>query len=110
MATIEIAIPPIANTTGSVRWRVRLDGRDYVFTAQWNERETVWTLDVADVDLAAIVSGVVLVPAWPLLTLVTDARRPPGELTIWQSDGNANPPTLAGLGTASKLLYYEGAE
>jgi hypothetical protein len=109
MATLELAIPPTANTAGSVRWRVRLEGSDYVLTAQWNQREALWTLDLADVDSVAIVSGLVLVPLWPLLALVTDARRPPGELMIWQPDGNMEPPTLAGLGAASKLIYYEGA-
>ncbi len=109
MATLELAIPPTANTTGNATWRVRLDTRDYVLTLQWNERETLWTLDVADSDSAPIVSGLVLVPLWALLDLVTDARRPPGQLQVWNPDGNPEPPTLAGLGTASKLLYYEAA-
>ncbi len=106
---LEIAIPPIANTAGNVRTRVRLDGADYVLRFQWNQRETIWTLGVYDTDDAAIVTGLVLVPSWPLLGLVTDARRPPGELVVWQPDKSQEPPTLLSLGTTSKLLYYEAS-
>lgn len=107
MSILELAIPPVANTTGNATWRVRLDDRDYVLSIRWNMRSARWTLDVADVDSVSIVRGLVLVPLWDMLDLVTDARRPPGKLMIWQPDGSAEPPTLAGLGTASKLLYYE---
>jgi hypothetical protein len=109
MAALEISIPPIANTAGNVRTRVRLDGAAYVLRFQWNQREATWTLDLYDADSVAIVTGLVLVPSWPLLSLVTDARRPPGELVVWQPDKSQAAPTLASLGSTSKILYYEAA-
>lgn len=109
MATLEIPIPPIANTTGSVRFRVRLEGVDYLLTLQWNQRQGTWSLDVSDVDEVAIVSGVALVPFWSLLELVTDTRKPPGTLMLWRPDGADQLPTLTDLGQSSRLLYYEAA-
>jgi hypothetical protein len=106
---LEIAIPPIANTAGNVRTRVCLDGADYVLRFQWNQRESIWTLDLYDTDTVAIATGLVLVPSWPLLSLVTDPRRPPGELVVWQPDKSLEPPTLTSLGSTSKLLYYEAS-
>jgi hypothetical protein len=110
MATVEIPIPSVVNVTGSAIFRVRLDGQDYVMTLQWNQRARSWTLDVKDVDSSLIVAGVKLVPFWPLLRLVTDERKPPGTLMLWNPDGGQAYPTLTGLGTTSKLVYYEAAE
>jgi hypothetical protein len=107
VATVEIPIPPIVNSAGSARFRVALDGDDFVLTLQWNQRTETWSLDVADVNEDAIVSGIVLVPTWDLLGLVTDSRAPRGSLMLWQPDGGQDGPTLTGLGTSSRLVYYE---
>lgn len=109
MATIEIPIPAIARETGSARMRVSLEGVEYVFRLQWNPREFRWTLDLYDLNDIAIVTGVALVPALDLIELVTDTRRPPGSLMVWQPAGYASDPTLDNLGIDALLLYYEAA-
>lgn len=107
MATVELTIPDIIRTRGSGRARYTLDGSVYRFTFQYNQREGRWTLDVADVDGTAIVSGLALVCLWGLLELVTDSRRPPGELMLVGPAGSNGPPGLADLGVTQKLYYYE---
>ena len=44
-----------------------------------------------------------------MLSLVTDERRPPGELLLYNPDGSHEPPTLTDLGLRSRLVYYEAA-
>lgn len=107
MATITVGIPKAVRTTGSARFRVALDGSTYAVRVQWNQREARWTLDLADVDSSPIVSGVPLVVGWSLLSLVTDSRKPPGDLVVYRLDGGADEPGLDELGTAVALLYYE---
>jgi hypothetical protein len=109
MAALIIPIPDIARDTGNARFRVRLDGREYHVRLMLNTRSGQWILDLYDVDRVAIVTGVALVPWWPLLSLVTDERRPPGELLLYNPDGSHEPPTLTDLGLRSRLVYYEAA-
>lgn len=107
MAEVIIPIPDLARTTGNCRFRVRLDGSDYNVRLLWNTRASTWTLDLLDVDNEPIVSGAALVPWWPLLELLTDERRPPGELMLWNPDETPDAPTLTDLGVKSRLVYYE---
>lgn len=107
MATLEIKIPDIARTTGSVACRVSLDGVSFTLRFQWVARAGTWSMSLSDADDVAIVSGLALVPAWDLIGLVTDSRRPAGSLMLWRSDGSFVHPGLADLGTVAKLYYYE---
>lgn len=109
MATVELSIPAAVRTRGSGVARYTLDGSVYIVTYQYNQREGRWTLDLADVDGVAIVSGVALVPAWGLLDLVTDARRPPGSLMLLGPSGDSTIPGLSELGVLVRLYYYEAA-
>lgn len=109
MATIEVRIPDVARTSGSVVTKALLDGVTFTLRLQWNSRAGTWSMSVADADDVAIVSGLTIVPAWDLLSLVTDDRRPLGKLMLWRSDGSFAHPALADLGTVCKLYYYEAA-
>ena len=107
MAIVEVRIPDAARTVGSVTFKATLDGVTFVLRMQWNARAGTWTLSIADADDVAIVSGLTLVPAWDLLGLVTDYRRPLGQLMLWRSDGSFAHPGLTDVGTTCKLFYYE---
>lgn len=109
MAKVEVRIPDAARTTGSVVFKATLDGVTFNLRLQWNQRASTWSLSLADADDVAIVSGLALVPAWDLLGLVTDTRRPLGSLMLWRSDGSFEHPDLSNLGTVCKLYYYEAA-
>lgn len=107
MAILEIKIPDIARTSGAVTVKAALEGVNFVVRLQWNARAGTWTMSLADADDVAIVSGLTLVVGWDLLGLVTDTRRPAGQLMLWRSDGSFVHPALADLGTTCKLYYYE---
>ncbi len=109
MATYELTIPDLVRARGSGTARYELDGSVFTLTFQYNQRMGRWSLSVADVDEDPIVSGLALVPLWGLLELVTDARRPLGELMIVGPPGSVAPPTLTNLGVEMKLFYYEAS-
>ena len=85
MATVEVRIPDAARTAGSAVFKAALDGVTFTFRLQWNQRASTWSISLADADDVAIASGIALVPAWDLLGLVTDTRRPLGSLMLWRS-------------------------
>jgi hypothetical protein len=107
VAELLIPIPDIVRETGNARFRAKLDGVDFNVRLLWNSRAETWSLDLYDVDLEPIATGIALVPWWPILDLLTDDRRPPGELMLYNADRSTTNPTLADLGIRSRLVYYE---
>ena len=98
---------------GQSRWSqvTALDGVDLTLTFRWSQREGHWLLDVADADGVAIRSGLCLVPSLPLLRGVIDARRPAGELVVFDTTGaNDVDPGFADLGARFRLMYVTAAE
>ena len=93
--------------------RTQLDGRDYVLTYAYNEREERWYLSIADEDEVPIATGIKLVANWSLLHPYRyDARTPPGQITCSDISGDGTPPKLAELGAGKRceLLYWTRAE
>ena len=98
---------------GVSRWsqRTALDGRDYVLTFDWCQRDGHWRLDIADADGVAIVSGVTLVTRGHPLAGVIDTRRPAGDLVVVDATGaNDLDPGFADLGARFRLVYFTAAE
>jgi hypothetical protein len=106
MTALVLPIPSIVNTRGSATLRTQLDGRDYVVVLQWNQRQQRWSMDVADQDGDMIAAGIVLVVDFPLLSLVTDERRPPGTLAVIDPQSPRIDPTLESLGSRHLVCYY----
>lgn len=93
--------------------RTRLEGRDYVLTFRYNEREERWYLDLADDEESYIAVGIKLVANWSLLHPYRyDARTPPGQLNVADISGDGSPPTLFELGEGKRcqLLYWTREE
>lgn len=94
--------------------RTALDGVDYLMTFRWSQREGVWSLDIADLDGVAIVSGLVLVVGVSLLRGVVDTRRPAGELVVVDTSGASDrDPGFDDLGAPGArfvLAYFTAAE
>jgi hypothetical protein len=110
-------MPQIIDTTPDIpfyRQRTTLDGRDYVLTFTWNERNGRWYMDVNDQDDSPIATGVKLVTGWPLLRLYRDERLPPGSLLLldMEAQEGSNPldPALCNLGERFKLTYTPAEE
>ena len=90
--------------------RVRLSGRDFLLTFDWNGREARWYLSIATAEGVPIVSGIKLVCNWPLLRTNVSAERPAGELFCLSAEKSTEPPGFADLGVRVRLLYYELSE
>lgn len=105
MITIPIPSPLLPAFTQ----RSRLDGREYVISFVWNARESRWFVELLDENADPIVSGVKVIPNFPLLRRVVDPRCPPGELAALDNAGD-DPIVFADLGTRAILVYYSAAE
>jgi hypothetical protein len=98
-------------TNGQSHWtqRTALGGRDYTLTFDWRQRSGTWCLSLGDANGNLFFIGT-LVVNWRLLQLVTDARRPPGELLLLDTTGAGQDPDFSGLGTRWQLTYLEPGE
>lgn len=93
--------------------RTRLEGRDYVLTFAYNEREERWYLSIADEAESPIATGIKLISNWPFLDAYRfDPRCPPGQLNVSDISGDGSPPTQLELGEGKRceLLYWTAAE
>ena len=110
-------MPVIVPTQADVPWyrqRTTLDGRDYVMSLRWNERNGNWYMDLHDQDDVPLAVGVKLVANNPLMRSYIDERLPPGMLMVVDMEGNGDvsgrDPGLCHMGVRFKLFYYSAAE
>ena len=59
-----------------------LDGFAYHLGLSWNEAGQLWALSVRDLDRQLLVSGIRVVPLYPLLQQVRRPELPPGEIVV----------------------------
>lgn len=59
-----------------------LDGALYHVSLSWNQEASRWTMAVLDLDKRLIVSGIAMVPLWPLLRQVRGPEIPAGEFVV----------------------------
>lgn len=90
--------------------QTQLDGETFTIRVHWNERESAWYLELADLEGVTIVASRKLVADWSLLHRVTDDRRPPGELVVVDLTGEGIDPGLDDLGERVELNYADAAE
>ena len=108
-------VPDVENYTQ----RTALDGREYLLSLAWNRRDERWRLSISDAGGTPIALGRVLTAGMSLLFRVRDARRPPGQLMVVdtqaRSDGaldlqKAADPALSDLGSRVVLVYLDADE
>ncbi len=99
-----------STTLSSYTQRTVLDGREYGFRFQWNQRAAKWYMDLADAAGAPIVFGVKVVADFPLLRRLTDSRTPPGELFAMDRSRAGQDPGLSDFGTRVQLIYIPAAD
>ena len=94
------------------RFRVQLDGIDFVFELNWNGRQSTWRFDLRDTDNDLIFGNAELIPGIPLLRWLRDDRLWPGQLIL--VDNQAEPPFIQtkdpcidDLAERYSLLYIE---
>ena len=99
-----VSIIPTRSDIAAYFFKVRLDDVLFQLAFQHNNREDRWYLDLRTADGVPIRSGIKLVSNFPLLRLVAQASRPPGELVVINTVSD-NDPALRDLGDLIKLAY-----
>lgn len=99
-------IPLPDATEPDITQSVSLEGRNYVFTFDWNSRTNRWTLSLATDDGIEVLNGALLMLGVDILRTVpgTLDSVPPGQLVA----GGVDDPDLESInGTA---LFYEPSQ
>lgn len=81
-----------------------LDGQVFNVGLSWNEECQLWTISLRDLNLDVLVSGIAVVPAWPLLQQFRRPEFPLGELAVYTPVGVGLDRQSFASGTAG--LYY----
>src|SRR5262245_60003859 len=95
--------------------RTRLDGRDFLLSFAWNQREERWYLSIEDDVGDLLLAGLKLISNWPLLhAYQSDPRLPPGELVAFDltEGGDETPPGFDdfAIGKRVELTYFAVTE
>ncbi|PIQ23662.1 hypothetical protein COW36_06560 [bacterium (Candidatus Blackallbacteria) CG17_big_fil_post_rev_8_21_14_2_50_48_46] len=102
-------IIPIENTNGIPfgLGPITLSGNTFYIDFGWNDRlaPNGWYLHFYDSALSPIAHGINAVTNYSLLSHITDVRKPPGRLYLWDTSGKKLPPTASDLGTRVQLVY-----
>jgi hypothetical protein len=88
--------------------QVTLAGVLYQFTIRWNDANQAWTLDIADSNGNAIISGIPLVTGGDLLAPYGYLNFG-GQLIVQTANDTNAVPTLANLGSAGNLYFVVNA-
>lgn len=96
-----------AKELGALKFSVTLDGIDYQLEFRHNSREDNWYMDLLDVAGNALRSGIRCVINFPLIRLMREDTRPPGELFCLDTRQIPNDPLLEDLGVNSIISYVD---
>lgn len=105
---------PVQLDNPNYEQRTRLGGKDFLLRFRYQARDCRWYLRIMDADGVSILGDTRIVANIPLLFLVTDTRRPVGEIvcfdmpSIGETEETARDPGLSDLGRRHKLFYIEG--
>lgn len=59
-----------------------LDGEVYYIGFSWNQEAQRWTMSLRNLNRDVLVSGIAVLPLWPLLRQYRAAALPPGEFAV----------------------------
>lgn len=104
MAVLEI---PTDTTLAHYSEQVELDGASFTLRFLFNDREGFWYFDLFDLLGARVRSGIKVTTGTPLLRLVANAIRPPGEIVAIDTTGEDVEAGLGDLGDTVTLTYTE---
>lgn len=86
-----------------------LDGGNYRFDVNWNQRDEAWYFSLFDEDGEAIFQGAKILVGNGALINNTKLNRPPGELVVVSLDQSDRKPSRTELGVRVVVLYSEAA-
>lgn len=102
-----ILIVPRDGDLANFEFLIELESVVFRLKFKFNQRESVWYLDIFDELQAPLRTGIKLVVNYPLLTRLRTQTRPPGEFLASDSRTNPTPPNLDELGSTVPLTYIE---
>lgn len=101
-----LIIPTNPNGAYIFTQRTPLEGREYSFRFEWNDRAQGWFMSMGTEDDSPIILSRRLVVDHELLKGVTVPIRPPGALYLLEVHNGRNDPGRFDLGT-NHLLHYQ---
>lgn len=100
----------IDNITPRFTQTAQLDGLNFTFAFEWNDRSSQWTFSISDQDLNPLVHGVPVSVGIPLLNRHRDERLPLGFLEAIDTSDLGLDPGFNDLGQRVQLAYTPAAE
>lgn len=105
-----IRIPALQAASSNVQQRIELDQQIVELTLTWNSREEFFYLTITD-PLGSTLSGVKVVPEWPLLRQFRGAIEFRGELMVLRTNNEVGDSiTYDNLGGGWDLLFLTNSE
>ena len=92
---------------GAANRTVSYDGTNYILQIRENEREGVAYISILDTENNPIRSGIKVVSNWPLIRLMRNTPRPPGEIITIDTRSVPEDPTWEEFGIDVLLGYAE---
>ena len=102
-------IIPTRSDLGAYFFQIELDRIVFTLRFQFNDREGFWYFDLIGADAQVIRGSIKVVSNFPLLRLITDLARPPGEIIALDTTGQGIEATLESLGSEVLLAYEDAA-
>lgn len=104
------AIPTMYDGTPFYDFDLLLDGENYTFEFQWNERDKSWYFSIFSANGARLTAGIRVVLRWPLLHRFGLKDAPPGEIVLVDVDKSGVEAGLYDLGNRTILTYIPAGE
>ena len=98
------ALPSYHGSSPSYDMSVDLNGNPYVVQMTWNSRTEYWHLSISD-KLGGLISGIKVVPNWPLLKNHRGQITLDGELMVLPTKEGLTTIEYDGIGKDWLLLY-----
>ena len=100
-------IIPVRTDLPAYEFSLSLEGVNYFFSFEWNERGQFWTMDILDQDQNYLVAGVRMVNGVDLLSRFKNTKLPLGILSIFDTSSKGRDPSFFNFGTEVILFYRE---
>lgn len=98
---------PVRTDIPAYDFSLALEGVNYYFSFEWNERGQFWTMDILDQDQNYLVAGVRMVSGIDLLSRFKNTKLPPGIFILNDTSSKGRDPSFFNFGTEIIMFYRE---
>lgn len=96
---------PVRSDVPAYDFQITLDQKILNLEFAWNERTSLWTMNIFDLNLDQIIMGVPMFTEFPLLYKYQDSRLPPGQWFCVDTGNESKNPGRDDFGTRVILMY-----